>query len=62
MKTLSCPALLLAVSLASAAWAGAPAPAAAPEAVPFMENDYAGALAKARAQGVPVFVDVWAPW
>ena len=30
--------------------------------LPFIENDYAGALSEARARGVPLFVDAWAPW
>ncbi len=32
---------------------------AAPRAV---EDDYPGALAQARKLGVPLVVDVWAPW
>ena len=28
----------------------------------FVSNDYAGALARARAEGKPLFVDAWAPW
>ena len=28
----------------------------------FIENDLAGALAEAKAQGKPLFVDAWAPW
>ncbi len=48
-----------------------PAPAAmptaatndAPDALPvFIEDDYAGALAKAKAARVPLFVDAWASW
>jgi hypothetical protein len=51
--------------------AAAPAPAAkaeaelaaAPaEALPFIENDYPRALAEARAKGLPIFADAWAPW
>lgn len=34
----------------------------APEALPFIENDYARALAEARSKGLPLFVDTWAPW
>ncbi len=30
--------------------------------LPFIENDYAAALARARARGVPIFVEAWAPW
>jgi hypothetical protein len=35
------------------------APAAAPERV---QDDWAAALAAARARQVPIFVDAWAPW
>lgn len=31
-------------------------------ALPFIENDYPRALAQAKAQGVPLFVDAGAPW
>jgi hypothetical protein len=31
-------------------------------ALPFIENDYAQAITKARERNVPVFVEVWAPW
>jgi hypothetical protein len=31
-------------------------------ALPFIENDYAKALARARTKNVPIFVDAWAPW
>lgn len=37
-----------------------PRPVAA--ALPFIEDDYARALAQARARKLPLFVDVWAPW
>jgi hypothetical protein len=30
--------------------------------LPFMENDYPAALARAKEQKIPLFVDVWAPW
>jgi hypothetical protein len=30
--------------------------------LPFIENDYAKAVARARAKNVPLFVEVWAPW
>lgn len=36
--------------------------AQAKEAVPFIENDYATALSKARAKNLPIFVEAWAPW
>ncbi|MCA9691328.1 MAG: thioredoxin family protein [Myxococcales bacterium] len=31
-------------------------------AVPFVRDDYAGALAQAKAEGKALFVDGWAPW
>ena len=31
-------------------------------AVPFIEDDYARALAEAKARDVPILVDTWAPW
>lgn len=41
----------------------APARAAAPsEALPFISDDYPKALAEARAQRLPLFIEVWAPW
>lgn len=36
--------------------------ATAKEAIPFIENDYATALSKARAKDLPIFVEAWAPW
>jgi thiol-disulfide isomerase/thioredoxin len=32
------------------------------EALPFIEDDYARAVAVAKTQKVPIFVDAWAPW
>jgi hypothetical protein len=46
----------LAVALALAAL---PAAAAGPEVI---EDDYPRALALAKERGVPILVDVWAPW
>jgi hypothetical protein len=31
-------------------------------ALPFVEDDYARALAEAKARAVPLFVEAWAPW
>lgn len=43
--------------------AAARPPAKKPEPrLPFVEGDYARALADARARNVPLVVDVWAPW
>lgn len=30
--------------------------------VPFIEDDYAKAVAQARVKRVPIFVEAWAPW
>jgi hypothetical protein len=30
--------------------------------LPFVENDWKKAVARASAQNVPVFVEAWAPW
>jgi len=30
--------------------------------LPFIEDNYPRALADAKARGVPIFVEVWAPW
>lgn len=46
--------LLVALALAVAT------PAAG--SLPFVVDDYARALADARARNVPLVVDVWAPW
>jgi hypothetical protein len=45
--------------LLAALLAAVPALAAAPARI---EDDYASALAQARARNVPLVVDVWAPW
>ncbi len=47
--------LLLVIMLAAA-------PALAKEVLPFIDNDYAKALAEAKKKNVPIFVDAWAPW
>ena len=31
-------------------------------ALPFIEDDYAAAVARARTKKVPIFVEAWAPW
>lgn len=30
--------------------------------LPFIADDYSGALARARAKNLPIFVEAWAPW
>jgi hypothetical protein len=37
-------------------------PVLAKEVLPFIENDFAKAVAQARTKKVPIFVDAWAPW
>jgi len=37
-------------------------PAVATEVLPFIDNNYSKALAKAKRKNLPVFVDAWAPW
>jgi hypothetical protein len=32
------------------------------KALPFIADDYPKALAEARAQKLPLFVEAWAPW
>ena len=32
------------------------------KALPFIADDYAKALAEARAQKLPLFIEAWAPW
>jgi len=34
----------------------------AAEVLPFIDNDYAKAIARAKTKHVPLFVDAWAPW
>ena len=38
-----------------------PAPGAA-EVLPFIADDYPRALAAARAEKKPIFLEAWAPW
>lgn len=48
--------LLLALALFAATSASASAK------IDFVEDDYATAMARAKAKNVPVFVEAWAPW
>ena len=38
------------------------ATASAKEVLPFIEDDYRTAVARAKAKNVPIFVEAWAPW
>ncbi len=53
------PAAPRAVAAVAAALALASSAAAAPRAI---QDDYPAALAEAKRLGVPLVVDVWAPW
>ena len=53
------PRTAVAVAAVLAALAAAPRAGAAPAA---LEDDDGRALAEARRLGVPMLVDVWAPW
>jgi hypothetical protein len=59
MKRLSGRPLLLALAAATVLGAGSAEPR---PAVPFIADDYPGALAQARAKKLPIFVEAWAPW
>lgn len=48
-------ALALALLVSAAA-------AHAKEVLPFIENDYAKAVTRAKSKNVPIFVEAWAPW
>ncbi len=39
-----------------------PAPPGTSKGLPFIEDDYATALAMAKKSKVPLFIDAWAPW
>jgi hypothetical protein len=51
----------LLLALAAATLLGASSSEPRP-AVPFIADDYPGALAEARAKRLPIFVEAWAPW
>jgi hypothetical protein len=36
--------------------------ARAAEVLPFVEDDYATAMARAKTKHLPMFVEAWAPW
>lgn len=61
-------AALLAASSPGASAASRPASApsvaraASRGALPWIEDDYARAIAEGKRRGLPVFVEAWAPW
>jgi len=54
MKRLSLLLLLTVLTLAPLARAS--------EVLPFVEDDYTKAVARAKTAHVPLFVEAWAPW
>ena len=48
--------------LVATATFGAPGSASDPMVLPFIQNDYDRAVAEAKARGVPLFIEAWAPW
>lgn len=36
--------------------------ARAKEVLPFIDDDYSKAVARAKTKNVPIFVEAWAPW
>jgi hypothetical protein len=56
--------LLLSASASIAGHASAKdgASATAREVLPFIQDDYAKALAEAKARKLPLFIESWAPW
>jgi tetratricopeptide (TPR) repeat protein len=55
-------ASLLTLVGSAAAFSAPASPAQSRPVLPFIEDDYARALAEAKARNVPLFVDAWAPW
>jgi hypothetical protein len=57
-------ALLAAVAMAPMNSTARPRPSAELPAgpLPFLQDDYAAALAQARAASKPLFMEFWAPW
>ncbi|QRK10167.1 thioredoxin family protein [Archangium violaceum] len=53
---------LLGCSAARTPAVSEPPAARAQAPLPFIEDDYVRALAEAKARGLPLFVDTWAPW
>jgi hypothetical protein len=64
MRTHLASLLVVGLLACTASRTSAPGTAAAHEGapLPFIEDDYARALSEAKAKGVPLFVDTWAPW
>ncbi len=55
-------AILVALLAASGPAFGSTPKSSAKEVLPFIADDYPKALALARAEGKPIFLETWAPW
>ena len=62
MKSLCFVPTALSLLLSPAMADAAKKPAAEREVLHFIEDDYAKALAEARARQLPLFIEAWAPW
>ncbi len=62
MKTLAAITALPVTLAFFASMAVAASAPSKPAVLPWVQDDYAGALAQAKAKKVPIFIDSWAPW
>ena len=62
MRKTSSAVIVTALLAASAAAFGSSLPSTAKEVLPFIADDYPKALAAARAEKKPIFLETWAPW
>ena len=62
MRKTSSAAIFTTLLAASAASFGSSPASTAKEVLPFIADDYPKALAAARAEKKPIFLETWAPW
>jgi hypothetical protein len=55
-------ATLVASLVLSVSSTASPAVPPGKDVLPFIADDYPRALAQARAEGRPIFLEAWAPW
>jgi hypothetical protein len=62
--TFAASALLAVIASSAIGATSPPKPSVAGHAIrlPFIEDDFARAVAEAKARKVPLFVEAWAPW
>jgi len=53
---------LIVVSVLATSAVASAAVTTAPTRLPFVQDDFARAQRDARQRGLPIFVEVWAPW